>query len=91
MLLTPLAASSLQHVAAQNKIECGVSSCTAAVSFGLVAEPDVGVGLAVTLTVDVEGVDQATAAELAGLAHAFCPYSRATRGNIDVDIVANAV
>jgi len=28
---------------------------------------------------------------LAHAAHEFCPYSKATRGNIDVEIVAKAV
>jgi osmotically inducible protein OsmC len=47
-----------------------------------------GYGLAVLLTVDVLGVDEAQARELADAAHAVCPYSNATRGNIPVEIVA---
>lgn len=45
-------------------------------------------GLAVVLTVEVPGVDDAQARELADAAHAVCPYSNATRGNIPVEIVA---
>lgn len=47
-------------------------------------------GLAVVLTVEVPGVDEARARELADAAHAVCPYSNATRGNIPVKIVARA-
>jgi osmotically inducible protein OsmC len=43
-----------------------------------------GYGLAVTLKVTVPGVDQAKVRELAEAAHQVCPYSNATRGNIEV-------
>ncbi|MCP8968072.1 organic hydroperoxide resistance protein [Ectobacillus ponti] len=45
-----------------------------------------GVKLAAELEVEVEGVDRATAEELVEEAHAFCPYSKATRGNMDVTL-----
>jgi lipoyl-dependent peroxiredoxin len=45
----------------------------------------VGVGLDVTLS----GLDEEQAAELVAKAHKVCPYSNATRGNIDVDITVN--
>jgi len=38
------------------------------------------------LTLRVPGLDQGVATELAHNADAICPYSKATRGNIDVDI-----
>ncbi len=47
-------------------------------------------GLAVVLTVEIPGVDEATCVELADAAHAVCPYSNATRGNIDVEVRAVA-
>ncbi|MEJ6023462.1 organic hydroperoxide resistance protein [Ramlibacter sp. PS4R-6] len=40
------------------------------------------------LKVNLPGVDTATAQALADAAHQICPYSKATRGNIDVTIVA---
>ncbi len=43
-------------------------------------------GLAVTLEVHVPGVDSASAVELVAAAHQVCPYSNATRGNIDVTL-----
>ncbi|MGI5139447.1 MULTISPECIES: organic hydroperoxide resistance protein [unclassified Streptomyces] len=46
-----------------------------------------GYGLAVALSVSLPVLDQEVAAELVDAAHAVCPYSNATRGNIDVTIV----
>ncbi|KEZ77498.1 organic hydroperoxide resistance protein [Salinisphaera hydrothermalis] len=43
-------------------------------------------GLAVTLNVSLPGLDQATADDLVAKAHEVCPYSNATRGNIDVTL-----
>jgi organic hydroperoxide reductase OsmC/OhrA len=46
-----------------------------------------GFDLSVVLKTKVEGVDHATAEKLAHKAHTeICPYSKATRGNIDVTI-----
>jgi organic hydroperoxide reductase OsmC/OhrA len=42
--------------------------------------------LAVTLVIEVGGVDQQSAEQLAEQAHAVCPYSNATRGNIEVTL-----
>lgn len=55
------------------------------------AEVDLGMNgddyaLAARLTVALPDVDRAVATQLLEEAHATCPYSRATRGNIDVDI-----
>ena len=38
------------------------------------------------LDVTVPGIDIAVARELVDIAHEICPYSKATRGNIDVEI-----
>lgn len=43
-----------------------------------------GFGLAVDLTVNLPGVDRAQAEELVARAHRVCPYSHATKGNIQV-------
>ena len=45
--------------------------------------------LAVDLDVTAPGLDQAAAEKLVAQAHQTCPYSRATRGNIEVKIVAH--
>ena len=45
-----------------------------------------GFGLAAALHVEMSGVDQATADDLVARAHLVCPYSNATRGNIEVEM-----
>jgi Ohr subfamily peroxiredoxin len=55
------------------------------------AEIDLGRGgdaffLAARLTVSLPGVDRAIAQSLIETAHQICPYSKASRGNIDVAI-----
>ncbi|MEA2444279.1 MAG: lipoyl-dependent peroxiredoxin [Thermoleophilales bacterium] len=51
---------------------------------------DRGFGLAVELDVNLPSVEDAEkAVEIVAAAHKVCPYSNATRGNIDVDLTAN--
>ncbi|MES2299601.1 MAG: organic hydroperoxide resistance protein [Pseudomonadota bacterium] len=49
-----------------------------------------GFGLAVTLAVRTPGMAQAAAQAVVAKAHEVCPYSNATRGNIDVTLTVNA-
>jgi lipoyl-dependent peroxiredoxin len=65
-------------------VDTSDSTVTAEVSFG--PTEDGGFGLAVELKVQIPGVDAAKARELVALAHEFCPYSKATRGNIEVTL-----
>ncbi|HEV7205515.1 MAG TPA: organic hydroperoxide resistance protein [Jatrophihabitans sp.] len=65
-------------------VDTSDSTVTAEVSFG--PSEDDGFGIAVELTVQLPGVDRETARELLELAHEFCPYSKATRGNIAVTL-----
>ncbi len=67
------------------RLDASESTVTAAVSLG--KEAGGAYGLAVTLTVRMPGVDSQQARELANGALETCPYSRATRGNIEVTIV----
>jgi Ohr subfamily peroxiredoxin len=53
---------------------------------GLLPDGEGGFKLAVTLDVDIAGVDQAKAQAIVKAAHAVCPYSNAIRGNIDVNL-----
>lgn len=46
-----------------------------------------GMGLAATIEVVLPNVEKSQAEDLAQKAHDFCPYSKATRGNIDVEVV----
>ncbi|MDQ0300743.1 Ohr subfamily peroxiredoxin [Salibacterium salarium] len=53
-------------------------------------EGDNGFKIAVELNVEVKGVSQEEAEELTAAAHQVCPYSKATRGNIEVTINTEA-
>ncbi|MDZ4782896.1 MAG: organic hydroperoxide resistance protein [Planctomycetia bacterium] len=50
---------------------------------------DSGYFLNVTLDAELNGVDQLQAEALVAKAHTICPYSKATRGNIEVALQAN--
>ena len=79
----------LKLVAGQQKVHFTDSEVTAEVGIG---PNDVGgFGLSVALTVELSGVDQATADSLVEAAHVVCPYSNATRGNIEVTLEATVV
>ena len=75
--------SALKLVAGRSGANVDGSTVTAQVGIGPEGE---GFGLEVTLTIDVPGADRAQAEQLAQAAHQVCPYSRATRGNITVDL-----
>jgi lipoyl-dependent peroxiredoxin len=75
--------SALKAVGRAQKIGVDGTQVSASVSIGKQGE---GFGLAVELDVSVPTVDRAKAQELADAAHQVCPYSNATRGNIDVTI-----
>lgn len=59
-------------------------SVTASVGIGPRAEG--GFGLTVALDVSLPGLDKAEAERLVATAHQICPYSNATRGNVDVQL-----
>lgn len=50
---------------------------------------DSGFFLDVTLNAELNGIDQEQAETLVAKAHTICPYSKATRGNIEVKLQAN--
>ena len=55
------------------------------------AEVDLGpvgevFGIAVRMKISLPGMDKAAAQQLVDAAHKVCPYSNATRGNIDVTL-----
>ncbi|MDA2891937.1 organic hydroperoxide resistance protein [Mycolicibacterium sp. BiH015] len=76
--------SALRLVARQQKADVSDSAVGAKVTLG---STDSGAfGLAVELEITLPNVDHDTAQELAEAAHQVCPYSNATRGNIDVTL-----
>ncbi|MBR3119453.1 organic hydroperoxide resistance protein [Oceanobacillus profundus] len=61
------------------------SETTAEVSF-MKDETDNGYKIGVTLNIEIEGLNPEEAQDLAEQAHQACPYSKATRGNIEVKL-----
>ena len=76
--------SALRLVARQQKADGSDSAVGAKVTLG--SNDDGAFGLAVELEITLPNVDHDTAVQVAEKAHQVCPYSNATRGNIDVDL-----
>lgn len=77
----------LKFASSQDKALARVPADVAVTStVGIGPRSDGGFGLAVTLSVSLPGVDRAAAEELVARADTICPYSHATRGNIDVTL-----
>lgn len=79
----------LNHAARLKRIRVGETEVKVVVSLGTDAEGNFQ--LEAVIDVKVPGVDQKTAEELAHDAHNICPYSRATKGNMPVEIHTKAV
>ena len=77
--------SALRLVGRQEKADVSDSAVGSRVSIG--ALDNGGFGLAVELEITLPNVDHDTAQALTEKAHQVCPYSNATRGNIDVTLV----
>jgi len=76
--------SALNHIAREKKIKVEETMVTAEVSIG--KNDKGGFALAVKLHAYIKGVTAEVADELVKAAHETCPYSNATRGNIDVEL-----
>ncbi|MCB1612517.1 MAG: organic hydroperoxide resistance protein [Xanthomonadales bacterium] len=73
----------LKMVAGMQKIQTGPVTISAEVSIG---KDDSGFGLAVRLIGHMPELSQDQAMALMQAAHQVCPYSKATRGNINVEL-----
>lgn len=60
------------------------ATVTAEIGFGPRSEG--GYGITADLTINLPGVDRADAEKLVNTAHEVCPYSNATRNNVDVGL-----
>ena len=77
----------MKAVAAKQKVALPAEvSITADVSIGLMTGKPGAFGIAVAMAVSIPGMDKAAAQALVTAAHEVCPYSNATRGNIDVSL-----
>ncbi|PJJ79210.1 organic hydroperoxide resistance protein [Mucilaginibacter auburnensis] len=76
--------SALNLVMRQENVSAGGTTVNAKVSIG---QNDAGgFGLAVELNVNIKEVELSKAIELVDKAHQVCPYSNATRGNVEVKL-----
>jgi Ohr subfamily peroxiredoxin len=72
----------LKHVASLKKVTVPAATfIDASVDIGPIPA---GFGIAARLAISLPGLDRAVAQELVDAAHQVCPYSNATRGNIEV-------
>ncbi|WP_430782351.1 organic hydroperoxide resistance protein [Actinoplanes sp. G11-F43] len=76
--------SALKRVASTQKITLTDTAITVDVGIGPL--PTGGFGLSVTIEAELPGLDETTAKAVLDAAHQLCPYSNATRGNIDVQL-----
>ena len=80
--------SALGAVARRRKLDAGDVAIDSEVS--LYPNQDRGFQLGVTLAVTLPSIeDDEIAVELVKAAHLVCPYSNATRGNVEVSLTAN--
>jgi lipoyl-dependent peroxiredoxin len=76
--------SALKLVASRQKLD--VTGTEVSASIGIGPLDDGGFGLTAALVVYAPKLDKATAEALMEAAHKVCPYSNATRGNIEVTL-----
>jgi lipoyl-dependent peroxiredoxin len=76
--------ASMQRFAFMLEVDLTDTRVTARIGIGLLKSG--GQGLAAALDLDAPGISHEDAVELMNRAHESCPYSRATRGNIDVTL-----
>jgi len=74
----------LKHVAGLKKVAVPADAAIdASVDLGPIPQ---GFGIAVQMVIHLPGLDRAVAQDLITTAHQVCPYSNATRGNIEVGL-----
>jgi Ohr subfamily peroxiredoxin len=78
--------SALDYVANKAGIDSSGSTVNVEIAQGL--DSTGGYGLAAKIFASIPGVDVVKVQELADLAHQGCPYSKATRGNVAVEVTA---
>lgn len=78
--------SSMRYAAGVEKLGTVPDSATVKAKVGFGPGPGGGFGLAVQLEVTMPGVERLVAEKIAARGHDICPYSNATRGNVEVTV-----
>ncbi|MBN8608699.1 MAG: Ohr family peroxiredoxin [Caulobacterales bacterium] len=76
--------SAVLFAATQKKIDASKAVVKCEVS---IAREETGLGLSAKLTLAIPGMERAQVQELIEAAHQVCPYSKATRNNIPVELI----
>lgn len=74
----------MRFAAGNEKLGTVPENATVTAHVGIGGRSDGGFGLKVKLVVSMPGVDRAVAEKIAERGHFICPYSNATKGNIEV-------
>jgi osmotically inducible protein OsmC len=77
--------SALRLVGRKERADVSDSAVGAKIHFGALTDSE-GYGLAAELEIALPALDRDTAEALMAKAHQICPYSNATRGNMNVDL-----
>ncbi|MFG1464369.1 organic hydroperoxide resistance protein [Xanthobacter sp. DSM 24535] len=75
----------LKFVAAQEKVRVPADA-TVTATVGIGPRSEGGFGITAALKISLPGIERAEAEALVAKAHQVCPYSNATRGNVDVGL-----
>ncbi|WCT09848.1 organic hydroperoxide resistance protein [Mucilaginibacter jinjuensis] len=81
--------SALNHVIKAEKLD--ITDTTVRAHVGIGSNGNGGFALVITLDVNIPGIDQTEAVALVEQAHQVCPYSNATRGNVEVTLNTTTV
>ena len=76
----------MKFVASQGGSAKVPADATVTSTVGIGPRSEGGFGLEIALAISLPGVDRAAAEDLVAKAHQVCPYSNATRNNIDVKL-----
>ncbi|WP_283176314.1 organic hydroperoxide resistance protein [Gemmobacter sp. 24YEA27] len=77
----------MRFAAGSEKLGTVPDTATVKAEVGIGPRSDGGFGLKVTLTVSLPGLERDVAEKIVERGHFICPYSNATRGNIEVETV----
>ena len=75
----------LKFVASQEKVRIAPEA-TVTATVGIGPRSEGGFGITAALKISLPGLEKAEAERLVEKAHQVCPYSNATRGNVDVGL-----
>lgn len=77
----------MRFIAGSEKLGTVPEAATVTAKIGMGGRSEGGFGLKVTLTVSMPGLERAVAEKIAERGHFICPYSHATKGNIEVETI----